>query len=402
MDLCFPPKHIAPIESRKRYILRMSDLRQFLALMPQLRDLVLWDTIPFFDIKRLPQTNVGVAAISINEPREALQATHSIELPELRSIEWSYPYPADVYKFLGFLFAPSLERLDLFLDDLSSKRSDIALYRGYDEAEDFKAYRHDPSIENVIQLDSLKELSLQCVDDDAITHVFRHLAFPILEKVEIANVGSHRRKASLPPTVFPRLESIFRDPRLPHLTHLILSHFQLDPEHVRSMLGYMPALISLSLDTCSGVGMLLENLAETSTLVDRVTNGRLPVKFCSRLESISLLACDGEADGLRRAVKVRNVGTDLNVLAGSLTHISPGGKVNPIRPMKKLRRRLGDPGTRHSVSGGATSIVIPIEAGFNPARIASIRIEDCGSIAEEEALSLRELGVDDVLWNNTK
>ena len=43
-----------------------------------------------------------------------------------------------------------------------------------------------------------------------------------------------------------------------------------------------------------------------------------------------------------------------------------------------------------------------MEAALCPA-LASfiIRIEDCGFLTEDEALSLKDLGVDDVVWNNT-
>ena len=97
----------------------------------------------------------------------------------------------------------------------------------------------------LVQMDSCKELSVQCVDGDVLTLVLRHLALPALGTVAIANVGCRRRSGELPSAMFPRLESIFRDPRLLHLTHLTLSHFQLDPEHMESLLGYMPALTSL-------------------------------------------------------------------------------------------------------------------------------------------------------------
>lgn len=383
--------------------------------MPRLRDLVLQDTVPFFDTKRLHQTNIAPLATT-NEPGEipgdATRISHPIELPELRSIEWSYPYPVNVHRLLSCLFVPSLERLHLFLNDLSSMRTDMALLRAYSAEDELKG--HYSSIEEqVIRLNSLQELCLQCVDDDALTHALRDLAFPLLEKLAIDHVDLNQQKGYPPVVVFPRLESVLRDPRLPHLTHLSLSGFQLDAEHGRSMLGYMPALTSLSLDACSGVRVLLEALAETSlgrlhaTPVDRVASQRLPVKFCPRLESISLFVCDAEAEGLRRVVKTRNVEADLNrhsvdAEIGSSIPIWLNGKVTPIRPMKKLRRPPGglssSSGTKLSASVGMISTVIPLEAALHPARIDCVYIEDCGSITEEEAFSLRDLGVDDVQW----
>jgi len=165
-------------------------------------------------------------------------------------------------------------------------------------------------------------------------------------------------------------------------------------------------LNSLSLDTCSGVWKLLENLADTSNnrfqtiSVDQTTNRRLPVKLCPRLDSISLLACEVEAEWLSSVVKTRNVGRDISLPAADGGIVS----VRPMVPMKKLRRPVGNAssvgGPRPSAVVEAMSPGIAMEAALCPARIICIRIEGCHPITEDEALSLRDLGVEDVVWNN--
>lgn len=368
--------------------------------MPQLEELVLHDTVPFFDITSHAKINshVGELGEIVDKPG------HSIELPQLQRLEWGYPYPSDVHRFLAFLFAPSLEILDLCLDDLSLSRAGTYLFRGYGEVEQ---YRDDASVQRAVQLDALKELSLQYADDDSLTSVFRRLALPALEKVEIANVDSRRRKGDLPMALFPRLESIFRDPRLPNLSHFTLSHFKLDAEQGQSMLGYMPSLTDLSLDTCTGVNDLLEHLAETS-VNNLETAPILAVKFCPRLDSLSLLGCDVEIGSLKRVVEARNLGERKD------SSITENAKPTS-RPMKKLRRVMGkasssESGTQlhpagptnpnHLIGVGATTMFL--RQAIRPANIVYIHIEDCGSLKSGEVYSLRNMGVEFVSWNGVE
>jgi hypothetical protein len=375
--------------------------------MPQLTELVLFDTIPFFDVLLNPEFDSDSA---IFEPGEILctsSRTRSVELPFLRSLEWTYPYPSDVHRFIAFLFAPSLEILDLCLDDMSLNRPNTALIRGYDDA---NATRDDTIVPRVIQLGSLKELSVQCVDEDALTLVFRRFLFPVLEKLAIANVDARRRNdGTLAPV--PRLESIFRDPRMPYLTHLTLSHFDVNPENGRSMLGYMPALTFLSLDTCFGVWKILEALTEMcggpeGIPPDHTMARRLIARFCPRLSSLSLLRCTVEAEGLRTVVKARNVRARIDSVAEDK---QDGVILVPYnRPIKKLPRPAANtyvPGVnstiRSSLAGGrAASTASSAEDVCHAARIVCIRVGDCGSITKEETLSLRDLGVEDVVWSD--
>jgi len=72
--------------------------------------------------------------------------------------------------------------------------------------------------------------------------------------------------------------------------------------------------------------------------------------------------------------------------------------------LKKLRR-LGVTGLASkpvppSTAAGSTSTVISIDEALRPARIICIYAEKCGSITEEDALSLRNLGVEDVVWSD--
>jgi len=399
LELCFPKKEVSATQFRSQSVLRMSDLRQFLGLAPQLTELVLSDTVPFFDVLLNAESDPDPPNFEPGEILSTSSLTRSVELPHLRSLEWTYPCPSDVHRFIAFLFAPSLEILDLCLDDMSLIGPNTARTRGYDDA---NAAGDDTTMPHVIQLGSLKELGVQCVDDDALTLVFRRLLFPVLEKVAIANVDARRRSGgTLAP--LPRLESIFRDPRMPSLTHLTLSHFQVNQECGRSMLGYMPALTFLSLDTCFGVWTILEALAEMEGATDHTVTRRQAVRFCPRLSSLSLLCCGVEVEGLRTVVNARNVRADLDSAAQDGVILVPY-----TRPIKKLRRPAGStqvPGFdltfgKSSAGVGAASTSFSMEDARCPVRIVCIRVGDRGSITKEETLSLRDLGVEDVVWSD--
>jgi hypothetical protein len=400
LELSFSPKEVSTAHFRSQYVLRMSDLRQFLGLVPQLTELVLFDTIPFFDVLLNAEFDSDSVIFEPGKISCTSSRTRSVELPFLRSLEWTYPYPSDVHRFIAFLFAPSLEVLDLCLDDMSLNRPNTALIRGYDDA---NATQDETIVPRVIQLGSLKELSVQCVDDDALTLVFRRVLFPVLEKLAIANVDARRRSGGTLATV-PRLESIFRDPRMPCLTHLTLSHFDINPENGRSMLGYMPALIFLSLDTCFGVWKILEALTEMrggpeGTPSDRPVARRLTARFCPRLSSLSLLRCAVEAEGLRTVVKARNMRAGIH----SVAKVGKDGVilVPYTRPIKKLPRSAGNTNVS-AVNSTIRRIRAASTAGSaeDAARIVCIRVGDCGSITKEETLSLRDLGVEDVVWSD--
>lgn len=337
-----------------RYAMRMSELRRFLSLMPQLRKLLLSDTIPVFDI------DAGPALI---EPGEISDRHYPpgglVDLPRLHSLEWSYPHPEDVHRFLAYFSLPALTKLDVCLDGLDLGRSD---------------HESRKSLRRVVQLDALQELSVHYVDDDSLKSALRRLEFQTLSKVEIANVDPRRRTGEMPLPELPRMDSIFRDPRMPYLTHLTISHFFINAEHGRLMLGYMPALTLLSFDTCSGILQLVEALAETGAAqngfaVNPHSAARITVKFCPRLDSISLLGCGVAIEALRRVVVVRNTG---------------GNTISPwsARPMKPLRR----------------PIAIQADEASRPVKIACIRVD---SVTEQEANTLREIGVEDVIWSET-
>jgi hypothetical protein len=177
------------------------------------------------------------------------------------------------------------------------------------------------------------------------------------------------------------------------------------------MLGYMPALTFLSLDTCFGVWKILEALTEMGAgpegiPTDHTVARRLTARFCPRLSYLSLLRCAVEADGLRTVVKARNVRAGIDSVAKDG---QDGVILVPYtRPIKKLPRPAGNtypPGVNSTVGRSlagvrAASTASSAEDACHAARIVCIRVGDCGSITKEETLSLRDLGVEDVVWSD--
>ena len=430
LELSYSPRRLN--STRHDYYLKMSSLCHFLAHTPLLEELVLTNTVPYFDVILATDGSPDNLDIPFRRP--------PVRLDHLKTLEWSYPFAVDIYRFLSLIDAPGLEKLDLWVEDIPPKRSDTFFVRGYM----LTASPHKYS-RGIVNFSSMRDLSLQCVGEDTTSTVLRKFSFPALEKVAFTNVDSIVRQnpeiaTALP--MFPRLESIFRDPRLPSLTHLTLSHFKISAEQGRAeaMLGYMPVLTSLSLDSCSGVGRLMEGLQEkvVGTIKPSASPGegkgkrrRRGVKVCPRLEALSFWGCqDVDFGALRAVVLSRNSSnndhSDDSAVVRTAVHVPKGaiqsvtreyqyGKLESdhkteeaqmgreIRPLRKLRRLGHEPG-QISVLGAldpSTNIVssfIAVQESLQPANIVYLRIANCKLIEETEASSLRDLGVEDVIW----
>ncbi|KAJ7143778.1 hypothetical protein C8R44DRAFT_758878 [Mycena epipterygia] len=395
LELCFPPKK-ATTEGPNSYMLRMSQLVRFLRCTPKLEELVLSNTVPYMDVYLNVEDAVQVA--------DGLQLADLVELSRLRTLEWTYPFGPDIHRFLSFLTVPALEKIDVGVEELPILRTNVLLLRGYPDTAASQLF----ASHRVIDLSALRDLSLQCLHEDTIGAVLRKFAFPILEKLELTHVGDRGRGASrdgLP--TFPRLESMFRDPRLPALTHLTICRFEISAElgKAEAMLGYMPALVSLTLDACAGVWKLLDGLQQRAA----VSLGAPAVRVCPRLEALSLWRCaDVGITPLVGIVIARNgssgggSGNHAIALSDSGDGLTKGA-ARTIRPMKKLRRQgqgVGEGPSLRTPSTNILSSMIAMEEASRPARISYVRIEDCALIGEEQATSLKALGVDNVVWSS--
>lgn len=408
--LTFHPRKTISRMIMNRYRLRMSSLCSFLEFTPKLEDLTLSNTVPYFDTALQGGTNV-------NPP---IKMRPRVPLLHLKKFDWSYPYTQDVHEFFSFIDTPALEKIDFWVE---TDRGDYVPRRPA-----IPATPPEYSVPAGYDFPLLRELSLQCTGDEITSTALRKFALPVLEKFELINADVSARTGDLHLPPVPRLEFIFRDPRLPHLTHLTLSHFEIpyEPWRTEAMLGYMPALTSLSLDTCTGVRTLIMGLTAkavgTFVHTPEGTKIRRQVKFCPRFESLSLWSCDDvNFDDLCALVIARNRQTDEEIdrdssdvppnasdgsRSGNEAEKSPSQAGRAIKPLRKSRLihptavSGSDCTPTKTLPSPSTNLWLAIREVSHPANIVFIRMEDCPSITCEEAIALKDLGVVDVVYRS--
>ncbi|KAF8898024.1 hypothetical protein CPB84DRAFT_1731260 [Gymnopilus junonius] len=445
LELSFSPKKI---QSRDYYYLKMSSLCRFLSLMPFLEELTLVNTVPYFDVSLPP-----LDGTTPDNADNSVTRMKPVRLEHLKTIDWTWPYTGDVHRFLSMIDTPALEKLDLWVEDLPQKRSEANNVRNRNaHTSSFSPHKY---LRGAITYPALRDLSLQCAGDETTPSVLRKFSFPALEKAAFTSIvttpaGRLGTPEQFP--IFPRLESIFRDPRLPNLTHLTLSHFKIssEPGRVEAIFGYTPFLTSLSLDSCTGVGRLMEVLQEQ--VVGAISpkgplDGIRPrpqrgVKVCPRLEALSFWGCqDVDLASIRSVVNSRNRSINEATEAESRTSRGPVGAPNgatpavtrdlrdgnagaaggrqttwttqvgqmgrKIKPLRKSRRNPVESGLPSSSDVGnqlvapstnIASSIIAMQEAFRPANIIYLRMVNCKLIPKEEASSFRDLGVVDVTW----
>jgi hypothetical protein len=391
-----------------RYRLRMASLCSFLEFTPNLEDLTLTNTAPYFDIVLLGDARSNVSL--------DIKTRSPVLLRHLKRFEWTFPYALDVQQFLTFFDTPELEKIDLWVE---VDRGDYVPRRHH-------ALSTPPElpVPGGQDFPLLRELSLQCANDEATSTVLRKFTFPVLEKFELINADASARNGDQPLPPVPRLESVFRDPRLPHLTHLTLSHFEIpqEPGKAEAMLGYMPLLTSLSLDTCTSVSVLVIGLTARAvgTLVHTPEGMKIrrSVKFCPRFDALSLWSCeDVNIHDLCALVIARNRHADDRDSSDvpNASGVNRSGKEvekspeivvgRAIKPLRKSRFQ-GQTGPGFTATATASpsinvlSTMATIGEASRPAVIGFIRIEDCPSITRDEAMKLKGLGVVDVVYSS--
>ncbi|KAK7052558.1 hypothetical protein R3P38DRAFT_2861023 [Favolaschia claudopus] len=380
LELGFPPKK-ATSEGPGSYMLRMSQLLRFLNCTPKLQELVLTNTVPFMDVYLNGEEVVHTT--TRNLPMDPIELLH------LDILDWTYPFGPDVHHVLSFFHVPALRKVFIGVEEYPVPTANVFLLRGYSVTVTSQLFGSN----RVLELSSLRDLTLECRHQDTIGSLLRRFSFPVLETLEITHVdGSARHAASrdqLP--TFPRLESMFRDPRLPLLTHLTICRFQISAEFgkAEAMLGYIPALVSLTLDGCGGVERLLEGLRQPASVA---VGGHV----CPRLEALALIRCaDVRIHSLLELVEVRNGGSSETKIGGSAKNRVAG---RAIRPMKKLRRH-GHNGPVPDISlAQVPSSLVGHECRSIP--ISYVRLAYCALIRQEEARTLQLLGVADVIWSS--
>ena len=438
LELGYPPRRIRA----QRYHLKLSSLIHFLSTTLLLEELTLADTKPAFDVKYPNATSSTTA-----------NTMQPVKLPELKTINWTFPSPEDVHCFFSFIECPRLEKLDIWIEPSPNR--------------EYVPSSPDQSLPQFIDFHSVRELIIQCPDDRTISSL-RKFAFPNVERLEIANDPAHPSSSSdrVLPMTLPRLEGVFRDPRMYALSHLELFGVEFDNEYLskEAFLGYMPLLLSLTLESCTGVDTFLKPLQArfSRVVISSGGDGKSPmkqqviesgVKACPRLESLSFWHCkDLTVDSLLKLVRARNtpaskpkepINPDLPDIGALDLRSSRGNKksagrskpsvmqMSPAKPsqtaigsskaqnstsvmgreIKPLRRSvrsqaaslgLGGPGERREggvfPAGPHCSVPLLVHEALEASPIVYIRFHECARVGEHDAQELRRLGVLDVVW----
>jgi hypothetical protein len=358
--------------------LRLPYLARLLACAPHVERLALLRTGPVFSIPlETTDRHSSSWADDPNWRADGSRALPPVPLENLRELVWSDVHPRTLHLFLMHFPAARLEVLDVaFANAGKCKKLAAWLHPAFSDPTD------SMSGQPVLELAKLTALHVDCSSGDEPRGPFLRLFLPALETLSLSNrnmcvrwAGPHAAEDDahkLPQ--LPRLESIFRDPRMPRLTHLSLSGFAIPSDQVVSMLGYMPSLQRLECNFIPSVTVIIDTLATA-----RLAGLRM---CCPRLRHIQLCYCDGvEPVILSRLVKLRNAEEDDHDGGASRDHHDvPAPK---RRPMKRLPTK-------------ATAAAAPpaSEEEKSVAKVEQVSLEGCLPITREEALSLGQWGVE--------
>ncbi|KAH7890253.1 hypothetical protein F5I97DRAFT_3386 [Phlebopus sp. FC_14] len=396
LELSYHPRK-SPAIRLHRLGLRMSHLVRLLHHTPELHELSMIGVTPLWDIITKVPSNSSTSRSTLDMPK----LVTPFELSDVQHLRWKFAYHRDLFPFMALVILPKLSRWDLLIAQSPAKRYEASQFRG-NHVHDQDSYVQSEPLANVLTLSVLKELNVSCQHEDTLASSLRQFLFPALEKLDISFVGHHLRKEPFLPSL-SRLESIFRDPRLPCLTHLAITSFDILPGYGRSMLGYMPNLVSLTVGSCTGVSDILAALAESygrvAPMQGRRAGKACGVRVCPRLDELVLWSCpDFDFKTLFAAVYARADVDDRDVPPEVVVEADVASAVlgRKIRPLKKLRNtgasQTQDVDTSPRAAGSSVSTLIPIQEALHPTPITCVHLENCPQIGDDAALSLEELG----------
>ncbi|KAF9813961.1 hypothetical protein IEO21_05397 [Rhodonia placenta] len=389
--------------------LRMSNLCAMLSRTPSLSELTLNGSVPLMDIYvDIRPTTLVNPDLPPRARRTPLQIC-PVALPRLSSFECSFPPPRDLWLFFHFLAVPALRLLELSFNAYTARW--LQLYNDQlSEATVNPILGEQPG--PLAQLSQLEDLSVECVDIEGLTMALKRLNAPALKSLSLTYLPAEPKPGPLLPQL-PRLESMFREPRIPTLTRLSISCFDLDLENTKTMLRYTQSLVHLTLRSCLGAGKVVCALSG-GTCADGHVN-HTASWICPRLERLTLVHCvDVRFRCLSGVVIARKAGSQMSFDAETIVQCTSASPMRGrrIRPLKKRVAPLANSSACNLQSYVAPEPLsgMPVNGSFvpgwkphellKPSRIQSVHVEGCPRISRIEAMSLEEEGWDvpDVLW----
>lgn len=383
---------------------KISDVCAFLFRAPNLEELVFDDTVPLMDV-RLSLDYLYGDSLPIDPGVRWIRSPMSpIILQKLTRFEWSFPPPKDAWRFFYFVQMPSLRRLDLVLNTPQIRWTQF--YQGTFTQMDTAQLISENIVNPIIRFEKLDELRIETLDTDSLYQAFRKMDFPALKQLSLSFIHSEIKTPKL-----PRLESIFREPRMPTLKSLTINSFQIDQDEFRTALRYMPNLEHLTFDSCTKLDIL--SLLGNGGGSQHATSITLQKWVCPRLGHLTLINCKKtKFSALAEVVKSRKMASER----------APGRPVEALegRVFKPLRKRgvfhqienrshdssvpfragVAPPSGSQSIGGGGVQDWVSNESVL-PLAIKAVDIVGCTRVSEVELLSMKDKchGVEEVYWS---
>ena len=314
----------------------------------------------------------------------------TVVLPLLREFIWYYPEVRVLRYFFSHVSTPHLRNADF-----SVKCN--------------RTTPHSPT-PFAFRFPFVEDLTIECDAQETLHSATREMEFPRVEHLTIQTSIDNWNPTSVLP-VF-RWSAIFRDLRVPYLTHLTIFRLSVTLDHISGVFQYMPSLRSLTCDMCDGVAVMVCALS-AGDCGCALGKSLHEDHGLFELGSLTLRDCDGLRIGcLQKWISTRNGEGESQ--HATMNNTARGRSTAPrkIKPLsQKYKRILQRPGSSTPSTSSieenlrSLSLAHPSTAACyipnylrKPSKITFISFDNCNGITEANAHELQQLGVDTVEW----
>ena len=309
----------------------------------------------------------------------------TIVLPLLRGFIWYYPEVRVLRHFFSHVSTPRLCNADFSAKCNGSAPHNVTPF----------AFRF-PFVE---------DLTIECDTQETFYTATREMEFPRINHLIIqTSIDNWNSTSALP--VF-RWSAIFRDLRVPYLTHLTLFRLSITLDHMGGVFQYMPSLRSLTCDMCDGVANMVCALS-AGDCVCTVGTSFHEVHSLFEPESLTLRDCDGlRVACLQNWISARNGdgGSWHPTLNRSRSRSMAQRKIKPLSgKYKRKPQPIGTAPLTSPIEESLEGLSLPQSPTTipnylrQPSKITPISFDNCNGITEANACEFQRLGVDTVEW----
>ena len=312
----------------------------------------------------------------------------TVVLPLLREFVWYYPEVRVLRHFFSHVYTPNLRNADF-----SVKRNRVA---------------SQSTTSFAFRFPFAEDLTIECDAQETLHSATREMEFPRVKSLIVQTSMDNWNPASTLP-VF-RWSAIFRDLRVPYLTHLTIFRLSITLDHLSGVFQYMPSLRSLTCDMCDGVATMICALS-AGDCACAVGKSLREDHGLFELESLILRDCDGvRIECLRKWISIRHGDGESREAAVSSIRGRRAAKrkIKPLSGKYKRDPQRTDPiPSTSSIEESLDRLSLahpPAAACYipnylrQPSKIAFISFDNCNGITEANARELQQLGVSKVEW----